>query len=172
MNYLDMDPQREQFDRIISIGMFEHVGKRFLPLYLYKVNRLLKPQGLFLLHSIMGFTESPSNSWIRKYIFPGGYIPAVKETVALLPDFDFHLLHMESLRLHYAHTLDCWYTNFHEHEPEIAKMYDNRFVRMWSLYLQGCAAAFRIGSIDVCQYLLSKHICNNLPTTFSYIYDK
>lgn len=172
INYLDMNPKAEQFDRIISIGMLEHVGKNFLPLYLYKVNRLLKPQGLFLLHSITGFTESPSNSWIRKYIFPGGYVPTEKETIALLPDFDFHLLHMESLRLHYARTLDCWYTNFQQHELEITKMYGTKFVRMWALYLQGCAAAFRIGSIDVCQYLLSKNICNNLPATFSYMYDK
>jgi len=169
-NYMDMDPQQEQFDKIISIGMFEHVGKKYLPLYLSTVNALLKSKGTFLLHSIMGTFESPTNSWMRTYIFPGGYVPTLRETMQLLPEFDFHLLHSESLRCHYAKTLDCWYDNFQKKLPEVRKMYDEHFIRMWSLYLKGCASAFRIGGIDIYQCLLTKGIDNNRPMTAEYMY--
>ena len=169
-NYLEMDESKDQFDKIVSIGMFEHVGRKYLPLYLAKVNRLLSKQGLFLLHSIMGSRESPTNSWMRTYIFPGGYVPALRETVQLLPDFSFQLLHLESLRRHYARTLDLWYENFSHCQAEVAKEYGNEFVRMWGLYLQGCASAFRTGNIDVYQCLLSKGTNNELPMTAEYIY--
>jgi len=169
-NYMDMDPQQEQFDKIISIGMFEHVGKKYLPLYLSTVNALLKSKGTFLLHSIMGTFESPTNSWMRTYIFPGGYVPTLRETMQLLPEFDFHLLHSESLRCHYAKTLDCWYDNFQKKLPEVRKMYDEHFIRMWRLYLKGCASAFRIGGIDIYQCLLTKGIDNNRPMTAEYMY--
>ena len=169
-NYMDLDPSEYQFDKIVSIGMFEHVGKEFLPLYLHKVNTLLKDGGLFLLHSIMGFTEAPTNSWMKKHIFPGGYVPTVRETVALFPDFNFYLLHMESLRRHYAHTLDEWHKNFMECRDTLPEKYDEKFKRMWSIYLAGCAAAFRTGNIDVVQYLLSKGVNNKLPMTNEYMY--
>lgn len=172
LNYMDLDPQKYQFDKIVSIGMFEHVGKEFLPLYLNKVNTLLKPKGLFLLHSIMGFVEAPTNAWIKTYIFPGGYVPTVRETVSLFPDFGFYLLHMESLRRHYARTLDCWYKNFTVCKDDLPAKYTEEFKRMWSLYLSGCAAAFRTGNIDVVQYLLSKGVNNNLPMTNEYMYEK
>ncbi len=141
-NYLDMDSSQETFDKIVSIGMFEHVGRKYLPLYLAKVNRLLKENGLFLLHSIMGQKEAPTNSWMREYIFPGGYVPTLRETVQLYPEFDFQVLHMESLRRHYARTLRCWYENFQAVRPRVVKSYGEEFTRMWGLYLQGCASAF------------------------------
>ena len=169
-NYLEMDEKKDQFDKIVSIGMFEHVGRKYLPLYLAKVNRLLKDQGLFLLHSIMGAKESPTNSWMRTYIFPGGYVPALRETVQLFPDFSFQLLQLESLRRHYAKTLDLWYENFSRCQTEVAKEYGEEFVRMWGLYLRGCASAFRTGNIDVYQCLLSKGTNNELPMTAEYIY--
>ncbi len=169
-NYLDMDASQESFDKIVSIGMFEHVGKKYLPLYLAKVNRLLQDQGLFLLHSIMGSKEAPTNAWMREYIFPGGYVPTLRETVQLYPEFDFHVLHMESLRRHYAKTLQCWYENFQRVEARIIKAYGEEFTRMWSLYLQGCASAFWTGNIDVYQMLLSKSTNNQLPMTAAYMY--
>ncbi|TCS81859.1 SAM-dependent methyltransferase [Pectinatus cerevisiiphilus] len=172
LNYMDLDPAEYQFDKIVSIGMFEHVGKEFLPLYLNKVNTLLKDGGLFLLHSIMGYNEAPTNGWIKKYIFPGGYVPTVRETVSLFPDFNFYLLHMESLRRHYARTLDEWYKNFEACKDTLPEKYDEQFKRMWGLYLSGCAAAFRTGNIDVVQYLMSKGINNNLPMTNEYMYKK
>lgn len=152
--------------------MFEHVGKEFLPLYLNKANSLLKDGGLFLLHSIMGFTEAPTNAWIKKYIFPGGYVPTVRETVALFPDFNFYLIHMESLRRHYARTLDEWYKNFIECKDILPEKYDDKFKRMWGLYLSGCASAFRTGNIDVVQYVLSKGVNNKLPMTDEYMYEE
>ncbi len=169
-NYLEMDASREQFDKIVSIGMFEHVGKKYLPLYLAKVHHLLKEGGLFLLHSIMGGKESPTNSWMRTYIFPGGYVPSLRETVQLFPEFSFELIHLESLRRHYARTLDCWDANFEQCRAEVAKGYGDEFVRMWSLYLRGCAAAFRTGNIDVYQCLLSKGTNNDVPMTAAYMY--
>lgn len=169
-NYLDMDSSQESFDKIVSIGMFEHVGKKYLPLYLAKVNRLLKENGLFLLHSIMGAREAPTNAWMREYIFPGGYVPTLRETVQLFPEFDFHVLHMESLRRHYAKTLQCWYANFQAVRNQVEKKYGEEFTRMWGLYLQGCASAFWTGNIDVYQILLSKGTNNDLPLTAAYIY--
>ena len=169
-NYLDMDSSQETFDKIVSIGMFEHVGRKYLPLYLAKVNRLLKENGLFLLHSIMGQKEAPTNSWMREYIFPGGYVPTLRETVQLYPEFDFQVLHMESLRRHYARTLRCWYENFQAVRPRVVKSYGEEFTRMWGLYLQGCASAFWTGNIDVYQTLLSKGTNNQLPMTADFMY--
>jgi cyclopropane-fatty-acyl-phospholipid synthase len=114
--------------------------------------------------------ESPTNSWIKTYIFPGGYVPTLRETIQLLPEFDFHVLHTESLRLHYAKTLDCWNDNFQQKLPEVRKLYDERFIRMWGLYLTGCASAFRTGGIDIYQCLLTKGIDNNIPMTADYMY--
>lgn len=169
-NYMDMDPQKEQFDKIVSIGMFEHVGKKYFPVYFQTVNALLKDKGIFLLHSIMGNFEAPTNAWMKTYIFPGGYVPTLRETVQLLPEFDFHVLHIESLRLHYAKTLTCWYNNFQENIAKIEKMYDERFIRMWRLYLTGCSSAFRVGGIDIYQCLLTKNTNNSMPMTLEYIY--
>ncbi|NQS76834.1 MAG: class I SAM-dependent methyltransferase [Peptococcaceae bacterium] len=169
-NYLDLDENVLQFDKIVSIGMFEHVGKSNLAQYMEKVNKLLVPGGLSLLHTITGMVEKGVNSWIEKYIFPGGYIPSLRETIGLLPEYDFHLLHAESLRLHYALTLDQWYKNFKGHLEEIEQMFDRRFVRMWGLYLQGCAASFRVSGLDVHQLLFSKGLNNQLPLTFAHLY--
>jgi len=112
LDYLDLDENTYQFDKVVSVGMFEHVGRDNLAKYMEKANKLLKPGGLSLLHSIMGAHEDGVNSWITKYIFPGGYIPSLRETISLLPQYDFHLLYAESLRLHYAMTLDRWHNNY------------------------------------------------------------
>jgi cyclopropane-fatty-acyl-phospholipid synthase len=151
--------------------MFEHVGKENIPIYLDKVNRLLSPGGLSLLHTITGTTEDkPVNSWMKSYIFPGGYIPTLREIVWQLPDHDFHLLHAESLRLHYALTLDRWYLNFTRHVDDIRKKFGDRFVRMWGLYLKGCAASFRATGLDIHQLLFSKGLNNELPLTYDHLY--
>ena len=172
VNYLDLDENELQFDKIVSIGMFEHVGKANLRKYMEKVDRLLAPGGLSLLHAITGMLEKGVNSWMEKYIFPGGYIPSLRETVWLLPEYDFHLLHAESLRLHYALTLDQWYKNFREHVDVIEQKFGRRFVRMWGLYLRGCAASFRASGLDVHQLLFSKGLNNQLPLTFGHIYNQ
>ena len=171
INYLDLDEKQFQFDKIVSVGMFEHVGKVNLPKYMDKINRLLVPGGLSLLHTITHVKENiPENNWMKKYIFPGGYVPSLRETVWLLPEYNFHLLQSESLRMHYAMTLDRWYENFCQHIDFVREKFGPRFVRMWSLYLQGCAASFRVSGLDVNQLLFSKGLNNNLPLTFQHIY--
>lgn len=172
INYLELDSTKLQFDKIVSVGMFEHVGKGNLGRYMKKVNELLVPGGTSLLHTITGTFEDPANTWIEKYIFPGGYAPSMRETVWLLPQYDFHLIHAESLRLHYAMTLDCWYANFSKHLDTIRDMFDERFIRMWSLYLKGCAAAFRVSGLDLYQLLFTKGLNNELPLTNAYMYNK
>lgn len=171
LNYLDLDAKQYQFDKIASVGMFEHVGKANIPAYLAKTSSLLKTGGLMLLHSIIGYREDqPDNSWMKTYIFPGGYIPTLREIIGYLPENDFHLLQAESLRLHYAMTLDQWYLNFAKHLDQVRDKFGDRFCRMWELYLKGCAASFRSTGLDVYQLLLSKDLNNHLPLTFEAIY--
>ncbi|MBU2700299.1 cyclopropane-fatty-acyl-phospholipid synthase [Sporomusaceae bacterium BoRhaA] len=170
MNYQDLNADKWQFDKIISVGMFEHVGKENLTKYMNKIHELLVPGGMSLLHTITGMFEGTPNTWMGKYIFPGGYVPSLRETIWLLPEYDFHLLHTESLRLHYALTLDHWFDNFKEHIDEVKSKYGERFVRMWSLYLRGCAAAFRVSGLDIDQLVFTKGLNNKLPITYDYIY--
>ncbi len=170
LNYMDLDEQEHRFDKIVSVGMFEHTGKENLPRYMGKVNQLLAPGGLSMLHTIAGMWEKPVNAWIEKYIFPGGYIPSLRETVWLLPEYDFHLLHAESLRMHYAVTLDRWYENFLKHADAVEQKYGHRFVRMWDLYLRGCAASFRVSGLNIYQLLFSRGLNNKLPATLEHIY--
>ncbi len=132
------------YDRIVSVGMFEHVGARHYRDFFGKVERLLTPDGLALLHSI-GRMEPPSatNPWIRKYIFPGGYSPALSEVVAEVEKVGLWITDIEILRLHYAETLKRWYERFQANRERAAAIYDERFCRMWEFYLAGSEAAFR-----------------------------
>ncbi|TLE16677.1 methyltransferase domain-containing protein [Helicobacter apodemus] len=168
-NYQDLQ-EKEYFDKIVSVGMFEHVGAKNLSLYCSKSKEVLKPGGIFLLHSIMVMFEGETNAWIDKYIFPGGYLPSLREVISILSEFDYHLLLAESLRFHYAKTLDIWDKNFTQNLDKVRLLYDEKFIRMWSLYLKSCASAFRVGSIDLFQLLISKGANNELPLTKEYIY--
>lgn len=168
-NYLEL-PDREQFGKVVSVGMFEHVGRENLGKYMEKVHKVLVPGGLSMLHTITGTEEQPVNSWVEKYIFPGGYIPSLRETIWLLPQYDFHLLHAESLRMHYAMTLDRWYENFTRHTDIIKNKLGEKFIRMWSLYLRGCSANFRVTGLNVYQLLFSKGLNNSLPLTLENVY--
>lgn len=171
MNYLELDKADCQFERIVSVGMFEHVGRDNLHKYMEILDKLLVPGGLSLLHTIACADEkTASHTWMKKYIFPGSYVPSLREVVWLLPEYDFHPLHLESLRLHYAKTLDLWYANFLKHVDEIRQKFDERFIRMWSLYLLCCAASFRAADMDVFQILFSKGLNNELPMTYDYLY--
>lgn len=162
-----------KFDRIVSVGMIEHVGKDHLHEYFTQVNNLLNKSGLSLLHSITGIsdTEGGTNSWIDKYIFPGGYIPNIKELVSYMAQEKFHLLDVESLRRHYGRTLELWVKNFEEALGLIKKSKDETFIRMWRLYLNACAASFNCGNIDVHQIVFSKNINNDVPWCRKYIYE-
>ncbi|WP_104685513.1 class I SAM-dependent methyltransferase [Helicobacter bizzozeronii] len=170
LNYQDLDGMHYRFDKVVSVGMFEHVGKANLPFYFKKVKEVLKVGGMFLLHSILCCFEGTTNAWIDKYIFPGGYLPSLREVISIMSESDFHLVLAESLRLHYAKTLDIWHQNFLDNQDKIAQMYDQRFIRMWSLYLNSCASAFRVGSVDLYQLLLTNSVDNTIPLTHEYIY--
>lgn len=159
-----------KFDRIVSVGMLEHVGKKHLPEYFEAINNLLVDKGVSLLHCITSTDEGGTNTWIDKYIFPGGYIPSVKELICNISDYNFYLTDLESLRRHYGRTLECWANNFENALPEISKTKDEIFIRMWRLYLNACAASFNCGNIDLHQFVFVKGVNNELPWTREYMY--
>jgi cyclopropane-fatty-acyl-phospholipid synthase len=157
------------FDRIVSVGMFEHVGSRHYDEYFRKVRDLLADDGVFVLHSI-GRMEPPgtTNPWLRKYIFPGGYTPALSETLAAIERVGLWVTDIEVLRLHYAKTLREWNRRFQENRDKIMELYDERFCRMWEFYLQGCEAAFRWMNQMVFQIQITKRQ-DAVPLTRDYI---
>jgi cyclopropane-fatty-acyl-phospholipid synthase len=171
MDYLDLKKQQQQYERVVSVGILEHVGRGNLRQYFDVVDHLLVPGGMSVLHSITQQTEEDMPAWIDKYIFPGGYVPALREVVQVLPAYDFHLTDYESLRLHYALTLDEWHRRFEGQLDAVRKQgYDERFIRMWRLYLVGSAAAFRYGTFDLSQLVFTKGLVNDLPLTRAGLY--
>lgn len=159
------------FDKIVSVGMIEHVGKDYLGEYFSTINALLKNGGISLLHCITSL-KGGNDPWIDKYIFPGGYVPSISELVGNITEEAFHLVDLESLRRHYGKTLEHWAANFENVVPEIAKSKDETFIRMWRLYLNSCAASFRAGNIDIHQFVFSKGINDELPWTRDYLYEQ
>lgn len=165
MDYRDLKHSGVRFDRVVSVGMLEHVGRGNYELFMENAEAVMKPEGLFLLHYISAQKEHEGDPWIKKYIFPGGTIPSLREIIDILPEYEFHVLDIESLRRHYNRTLLCWRENFLKHRAEIARMQGEEFTRMWELYLASCAATFNNGIIDLHQILVSKGINNRLPMT-------
>lgn len=163
MDYRDLEKSGMQFDRVVSVGMIEHVGRGNYGLFLQNVEKVLKPGGLFLLHYISALREHEGDAWVKKYIFPGGVIPSLREIVNLMPDYNFYTLDIESLRRHYSKTLLCWRENFLKHKDEIEAQKGTEFTRMWELYLAACAATFHNGIIDLHQILMSKGVNNDIP---------
>ena len=167
----DYRNETEMYDRIVSVGMFEHVGVKYFKTYLSKANDILKDNGVFLLHTI-GQRGKPTatSPWIRKYIFPGGYIPSLSEVMNETQKLNINVTDVEVLRLHYAHTLSRWYQNVMENKDKIIKMFDQRFFRMWEFYLLASKYSFvNMGNV-VFQIQIAKNI-NNLPLTRNYIYN-
>jgi cyclopropane-fatty-acyl-phospholipid synthase len=163
--------QTEKFDRIVSVGMFEHVGVKHYREFFGKVRDLLADDGVALLHSIGRMCPPGSTSvWLRKYIFPGGYTPALSETLAAIEREQLYVTDVEVLRLHYAETLAHWYSRFQANRDEIAALYDQRFCRMWEFYLKGCEMAFRHWDQMVFQMQLARHQ-RAAPLTRDYITD-
>ncbi|MBS56971.1 MAG: SAM-dependent methyltransferase [Rickettsiales bacterium] len=159
------------YDRIVSVGMFEHVGVKYFKTFLKKSYELLNDSGVFLLHTI-GQRGKPTatSPWIRKYIFPGGYIPSLSEILTVCEKQNINITDIEILRLHYAHTLSHWYRNTLNNKDKIVKMFDSRFFRMWEFYLLASKYSFvNMGNV-VFQIQIAKNI-NNLPLTRNYIYN-
>lgn len=165
MDYRDLEKSGMMFDRVVSVGMVEHVGRGNYGLFLKCVDAVLKQGGLFLLHFISALEEHPGDAWIRKYIFPGGTIPSLREMIQLFPDYRFYTLDVESLRRHYNRTLLCWRENYRKCMTEVAAEKGEEFARMWDMYLASCAATFHNGIIDLHQILISKGVNNELPMT-------
>ncbi|MCP2016164.1 MAG: cyclopropane-fatty-acyl-phospholipid synthase [Erythrobacter sp.] len=166
MDYRDV---QGQFDRISSVGLLEHVGTPHYPAFFEHTNRLLAPDGVMVSHccgraGAPGFTDK----WTRKYIFPGGYIPALSELVTQSEKYRWQVMDVEAMRFHYSHTLEEWYRRTVLHRKEIEALYDERFYRMWLFYLAGAEQSFRHGNMVNWQLQYVKDR-NAIPMTREYI---
>jgi len=162
---------QDRFERIVSVGMFEHVGVGHYREFFTTVRDLLTEDGVALLHSI-GRADGPgaTNPWMHKYIFPGGYVPALSEVLPAVERAGLVVTDIEILRLHYAETLKAWRNNLNANQTRIAKIYDERFCRMWEFYLASSEAAFRYGGLMVFQLQFAKRQ-DAVPLTRDYITD-
>ena len=159
-----------KFDRIVSVGMFEHVGKKFYTKYFNTIKNLLKENGKFLLHTIASVDKpGPGNEFIGKYIFPGGVVPTFSEVIKPIENTGLIISDTESLIRHYDKTLSSWLKRFLNKAEEVKNLYDEKFVRMWEFYLASCAAAFRHRDLCVLQLLIVNNF-ENAPKTRDYIY--
>ena len=163
---------KETFDRIVSVGMFEHVGVTRYDEFFLNVRRLLKDEGVMLLHSI-GRNSVPgaTNAWIRKYIFPGGYIPSLSEVLPAIERAGLYVTDIEILSLHYAETLRAWRERFKANWDEAAAIAGERFCRMWEFYLAGSETAFRVDGHMVFQIQIAKRQ-DAVPVTRDYILER
>ncbi|MHA1538601.1 MAG: class I SAM-dependent methyltransferase [Alphaproteobacteria bacterium] len=167
----DYRQEKGVYDRIVSVGMFEHVGAGQYARFFAKAGELLADDGVFVLHSI-GRMEPPctTNPWLRKYIFPGGYSPALSETIAAIEKAGLWVTDIEILRGHYAETLHEWNRRFQQNRDKVREIYDERFCRMWEFYLQVCEISFRYLHQMVFQIQIAKRQ-DAVPKTRDYITD-
>jgi len=168
-DYRDTAASGRKFDRIVSVGMFEHVGRAQFETFFECCARMLADDGVMLLHTIGRFGgPGVTDAFTRKYVFPGGYIPALSETLAASEKFRLIASDIETLRLHYARTIRAWYDNCIVNREAIIALYDDRFFRMWTFYLAGAATVFEHGGM--CNYQI-QYIRNRraLPVTRDYL---
>jgi cyclopropane-fatty-acyl-phospholipid synthase len=163
---------QQTFDRIVSVGMFEHVGIGYYDTFFRKVAEVMSDDGVALIHTI-GHTEGAvaTNPWMEKYIFPGGYGPGMSEVLPAIERAGLLVTDVEVLRLHYAETLRAWRTRFMARRAEAAALYDERFCRMWEFYFSLCEAVFRLGRAVVFQFQLAKKV-DTVPLTRDYIFER
>ncbi len=169
MDYRELN---EKFDRVVSVGMFEHVGRKFYKKFFKQVEKLLSKDGIALIHTI-GSVNPPRNPhpWITKYIFPGGYTPSLSEVTGPIEKAGLIVSDIEVLKMHYSHTLRHWKERCIKNREKIVGMFDERFFRMWEFYLTGCEVAFKWGDQVVYQFQLIKDY-KSTPITRDYIYNK
>jgi len=167
MDYRELN---EKFDRIVSVGMFEHVGRKFYKTFFKQVNKLLNDDGLALIHTI-GSVNEPRNPqpWISKYIFPGGYTPSLSEVIVPMEKSRLILSDLEVLSMHYAYTLRNWKERFLSNKSTIISKFGENYLRMWEFYLASCEMAFKWGDQVVFQFQLTKKL-KSIPNTRDYIY--
>ncbi len=169
MDYRDVEGQ---FDRITSVGLLEHVGTPHYPDFYNHTYKLLKPDGVMFSHCC-GRAGPPgiTDAWTRKYIFPGGYIPALSELVTQSEQAGWEVMDVEAMRFHYSHTLEEWYRRTQLHKDEIVELYDEQFYRMWEFYLCGAEQAFRNGGMVNWQVQYVKDR-SAIPMTRDYMYEE
>lgn len=166
-DYRDHD---SKYDAIVSVGMFEHVGKRNFNTYFRRVQELLKPDGIATIHTIGSASEpTPTNPWIKRYIFPGGYIPSLSEVAKNIESNRLFMSDIEIWRQHYAFTLAAWNQRFQEIRDTVKERQGERFCRLWEFYLCACQTAFEYDSLVVFQIQLA-HQNNTVPLTRDYLY--
>lgn len=167
----DYREDANRYDRIVSVGMFEHVGKKNYHEFFRKVSDLLTDDGVFVLHSVGRINDpGPVNPFIRKYIFPGTDVPTLGEVLPVIEDCMLTVTDVEVLRLHYAETLRHWEQRFQANRGKVAELYDERFCRMWEAYLIGCEMGFRHQGLMVFQIQITKNV-SAVPQTRDYIYE-
>ena len=169
MDYREIN---EKFDKIVSVGMFEHVGRKFYKKFFSQVNKLLKNDGIALIHTI-GSVNPPRDPhpWITKYIFPGGYTPSMSEVTGPIEKSGLAVSDVEVLRMHYSYTLRHWKQNFLDNREKVLEKFDEKFFRMWEFYLTSCEMAFKWGDQVVYQFQLIKNFTST-PIIRDYIYKK
>ena len=157
-------------DAFVSVGMLEHVGAANYEALGGVIDRTLKPGGLALIHSVGRNRPTPVNAWLEQRIFPGSYPPSLREMMAIFEPYNFSIIDVENLRLHYARTLQEWLARFDRAVDTIRTMYDEEFVRAWRLYLAGCSAAFYANSIQLFQVVCAPARNNGVPWTRAHVY--
>jgi cyclopropane-fatty-acyl-phospholipid synthase len=157
-------------DVFVSVGMLEHVGVGNYRALGGVVDRCLRPDGRALIHSIGRNSPCLMNRWIERRIFPGAYPPTLREMAEIFEPFDFSVLDVENLRLHYARTLEAWLERYEENRPRVLEMFDERFLRAWRLYLTGSIAAFRLGDLQLFQIVFQRGRSNDVPFNREHLY--
>ena len=167
---IDYRQLNEKFDRIVSVGMFEHVGRKYYKTFFNQINKLLNDTGIALIHTI-GSVNQPRDPqpWITNYIFPGGYTPSMSEITAPIEKSGLIISDIEVLRMHYSHTLRNWKQRFLDNKSKVLTMFDENFFRMWEFYLTSCEMVFKWSDQVVFQFQLTKDL-TSLPTTRDYLY--
>ena len=163
MHYKDLPSLGRRFNKIVSVGMFEHVGKNNINIFFNRVKSVSEEGALFLLHTIGKPFESSQSRWIRRRIFPGGYIPGLNEILKSMVNTGFNLIDIDNWRLHYYLTLREWHRRFNEKREIFERKYGTFFVRMWNLYLVSAGVSFLVGSNHLFQILMSKGVNNHYP---------
>jgi len=167
---MDYRQVKEKYDRIVSVGMFEHVGRKFYKSFFNTIFKTLNENGIALLHTI-GSVNPPRDPhpWMTRYIFPGGYTPSLSQVIGPIEKSGLLVSDIEVLRIHYAHTLKHWKERFVNNKDKVLKMFDEKFFRMFEFYLSSCEMAFKHGDQVVYQLQLTKTL-NAAPSTRDYIY--
>ena len=169
-DYRELGP--EQFDAVASVGMIEHVGKSYLPRYMAAVARSLRPGGTGVFQLISQTHEKAVTPWIGKYIFPGMYLPPLGELATEMARAGLRIIDVENLRPHYALTIDAWIERFERNRDAVRAMFDERFVRMWRLYLNAACAAYKYGELNLWQITFTHGFSEQVPLTRRYLYEE